>query len=128
MTDPTSPKNEPRIISWLTNVKVQVVFAFLTLCIVLFYNVIYYPLEIFDGTDLVEADYAVLVTRVYPGGPADQAGILPGDEIVSIDGRHLSGLIPGPPYKLSLRPGDAVAYEVRRGQEILHFTVTVQNT
>lgn len=40
----------------------------------------------------LEQQYGVLVTAISPGGPADQCGILPGDMIIAVGGRTVTGL------------------------------------
>jgi serine protease Do len=36
-------------------------------------------------------DEGALITRVYPGGPAENAGLRPGDVIVEVDRKHVAG-------------------------------------
>jgi C-terminal processing protease CtpA/Prc len=47
----------------------------------------------YDGIGIAtrSIDGAVFVTDVYDGGPADEAGVLPGDEILWVDGRPFAG-------------------------------------
>jgi len=40
----------------------------------------------------LEQAYGVLVTAISPGGPADMCGILPGDMIIAVGGRTVTGL------------------------------------
>ncbi len=42
----------------------------------------------------VDEDQSVWVDTVVPGGPADQAGIQEGDEVIAIDGRDVEGISP----------------------------------
>lgn len=57
----------------------------------------------------------VLVQSVVPGSPADQAGIGPGDLLLSVDGHAVSS--PGDVYHIlsGLQPGDAVTLRLQQG-------------
>jgi carboxyl-terminal processing protease len=44
------------------------------------------------GTEMALRDGAVIVLTVYPDSPAARAGLLPGDHIVSVDGKSTEGL------------------------------------
>jgi len=44
------------------------------------------------GVELVFREDIVLVSSVYPGSPAKEAGILPGDSLMSVDGTSTAGL------------------------------------
>jgi regulator of sigma E protease len=57
-----------------------------------------------------------IVGTVDPGSPAAKAGILPGDEIVSIDGQALPSWEEAQ-YHIVLRPETALSLRVRRGSE-----------
>lgn len=61
-----------------------------------------------------------LITRIAEGGPADQAGLLEGDLLISIDGRDIltfDGMIG---YLFAnTGPGDTVSFEVLRNGEVI---------
>src|SRR5215472_11717404 len=57
----------------------------------------------------------VLVTRVEAGGPADRAGIRPGDHIVSVYGRPFRTIEPIYTSMVGGRAGEAVSLGVMRG-------------
>ena len=64
------------------------------------------------------------VTSVDPGSPAERAGLLSGDQILSIAGRDVrDGAIAISPL---LKPGKKIAFRVRRGSDVKLFTVTVE--
>ena len=66
-----------------------------------------------------------VIAEVYPGSPADKAGLLPGDVLVKMGDRFPTGLgcedISGLD---SFLPGEKVAVSVRRGNKTISTTVT----
>jgi regulator of sigma E protease len=69
------------------------------------------------------ADPTARVGAVVPSSPAEQAGLLPGDRIVSVDGNPVdtfAALVD----ELRRRPGRTVALGVERGAERLTLSVT----
>ena len=68
------------------------------------------------GVDASLSDRPI-VGAVVPGSPAEAAGILPGDEIVSIDGEALPTWEDAKTHIL-LRPDQALAVRVRRGDGV----------
>jgi serine protease DegQ len=65
----------------------------------------------------VETDTGVLVLEVVPGGPAERAGMRPGDVIVSVNGDSVDTVEAVLGVLRARRPGDRVRVEViRRGQ------------
>ncbi len=48
------------------------------------------PGQVGVGLEVAFSDGKLLVTRVYPKGPAQDAGLVPGDHILSIDGQPVS--------------------------------------
>jgi putative serine protease PepD len=65
---------------------------------------------------------------VVPGGPADQAGLEPGDIILEIDGEQVEGSSELIVAIRSRSPGDQVTLLVRRGDSEQEFTVTLGAT
>jgi Do/DeqQ family serine protease len=61
----------------------------------------------------------VLVSEVYPGGPADRAGLRPGDVILTVDGREVNDP-QGVKFRIATRRiGETATIEVlRRGQRL----------
>lgn len=80
------------------------------------------PQDIIEATGLDQG--GILIVAVLKGGPADRAGIVPGDIMTSINGMPL----PSPQYTINMisqiKPGAVVSMEILRGWETQ--TVNVQ--
>lgn len=65
----------------------------------------------------------ILVSEVSPGDPADQAGLRPGDVILSVDGVEFDDSTTCTEVSLLIRGpvGTPARFVVRRGEEILNF-------
>ena len=75
-----------------------------------------------DTREFSPATGSMKIINIYPGGPAEQAGIKADDEIVAIDGTSLAAADPNLFQKtwLHRKPGDTVTLTVRRpGQPAL---------
>lgn len=66
------------------------------------------------GTDLV-------VTGVWPGGPADGSGICAGDELVALENAEISDKDAFLLESLKVDPGDTVTFQVERGGRVEHL-------
>ena len=76
------------------------------------------------GVNCVEYGGSLRVVRLAPEGPADAAGVAPGDVILAIDGKPVSELAAF--YEALWHDGGAerdVVLELRRGSEALEITV-----
>ncbi|MGD2157183.1 MAG: PDZ domain-containing protein [Anaerolineales bacterium] len=115
-------KKHPLIISLLTDVKVQIFFAISSLCIIIVFVASFYIFAPNDGIRL-HAGYGGRVFNVMEGRPADEAGIFPGDLILTIDGRPVDRWLQAPIYRLGTGAGDIVVYGIQRGDQILTISV-----
>lgn len=61
------------------------------------------------------ARIAVLVTKVYEDGPADEAGIKAGDRILAVDGEQIESDTDLRELLSEYEPGDRVELSIRRG-------------
>ena len=68
-----------------------------------------------------------IVGAVDPGSPAEKAGIVPGDEIVSIDGQPLPSWEEAQ-YHIVLRPDTSLALHIRRGADERDVSVRSEAT
>ena len=68
-----------------------------------------------DTTNFAAAGGGALVTNVVPGGPADAAGLEPGDLITQIGNTPIASQSIIPFALASLHPGDAVQIQFQRG-------------
>ncbi|RLT32819.1 MAG: PDZ domain-containing protein [Chloroflexi bacterium] len=80
--------------------------------------------------DIVEAEklnvkQGAFVSGVTDGGPAQAAGILPGDVILTLDGVRLGETDSLRGVLLRYNPGDSVTLTVLRGTEEIQFTITL---
>jgi serine protease Do len=67
----------------------------------------------------LNVEHGVLVTQVTPGGPADEAEIVPGDVVLSLDGTSIDESNSFSEVLFSSQPGDTVeALVLRDGQEL----------
>ena len=64
-----------------------------------------------------------VIESVEKDGPADRAGLLPGDILYSVEGSPITSRDGGAALG-RLAPGESVTLEIRRGDRILEVTVT----
>jgi len=67
----------------------------------------------------------VLVDSLYPGGPAEQAGIMPGDVILQVAGHEVIDS-PGLQFRIATaEDGDVLDFAVNRGGELIEVPVAL---
>jgi S1-C subfamily serine protease len=81
------------------------------------------------GLSLAPGDEAgsVIVERVRAEGPASQAGLMPGDQVLSADHRPIRSVYQAVVLVLRKQPGDVVAMTVRRGVLVQNVEITLGN-
>jgi serine protease Do len=68
----------------------------------------------------------VVVRQIYPGGPAERAGLRPGDVIIAVDGKEIDD-VPGLRYRLgTMKPGTEAHLSVVRNGRATHATLSVE--
>jgi len=73
----------------------------------------------------LQAPRGVIIAGVVPGGPADQAGLKPGDVLLSIEGRPILDARETMSDIAAVEPGDSLPLTVVRDGEKLQLTVEV---
>lgn len=117
--------DHPYFLKHITNPRVQVFLAALILCGVLVFNSFFYVYQPYDGMEVYQERPLGEVYQVYPGGPADMAGVEIGDRIMAIANMPVDPLRSKPRYPPGLKPGDSVEYEFRRGDERVRRVITI---
>ena len=74
----------------------------------------------------LDSTNGVVVTRIYNNGPAHNAGLLPGDVIVRINGELVGNGLRGRQQIAESRPGDTVIIEYYRNGKLEKIKATLQ--
>lgn len=114
----------PRILGFLTHAKSQVIFALISLILILVFNVSVFIYRPYDGLVFDESGYAI-IDSVEKDSPAEKAGVLPGDEFLLVDEKLVDRFLSRPIYRPGLKSGDSVTYEIRRDGNILSIVTTL---
>jgi signal transduction histidine kinase len=102
-----------------------VVFSVISLIVIILYGVfvhLYYP---YYGMEISWDTNFGRVSTLFPEGPADRAGVLEGDRLLSIDGKQIVQWSNGPAFRSGIRAGDTVVFELQRGQETLRIPIII---
>lgn len=74
----------------------------------------------------LEQIQGIVVTQIYDGGPAAEAGIQVNDVIISVNGKPARSALETMDQVAEIRPGSVIPVEVMRNDRKLTFQVTVQ--
>ncbi len=85
-----------------------------------------------DELDALDTTRRVWVSHVTPSGPAALAGLVPGDEVLAVDGSAVSGIGADNAARLlsprHVRVGDAVALQIDHGGSQHELTITARES
>jgi serine protease Do len=76
------------------------------------------------GLDLERED-GVVIEDVIPGGPADSVGLLPGDVVLSVDGKEVQNIRQFTLVLYSFAVGERAKLEIQRGKQTISSRVLV---
>jgi hypothetical protein len=80
------------------------------------------------GFDLVPMKLPITVNTVEPAGPAEAAGVAPGDHVVTVDGQSVQGMLPGGVMTLLFNHhvGSTITLGLERGGSARTAKITVR--
>lgn len=81
------------------------------------------PNSTLDGNKRLQG---VIVMNVEPGGPADKGGMKKGDVLLTMNGKPAVSVIETMDQVAEIRPGTAVPVAIRRGDQEMTLSVTIQ--
>ena len=70
----------------------------------------------------IQSGYTVIITGLFPDSPAVEAGIEPGDVVVSLDGKRIRNFARFRALTEG-RAGEEIPMTVKRGEELIHTTI-----
>ena len=89
------------------------------------------PADIDRSGIILERDDSnrIVIHKIIPGSPADEAGLLPGDILLSVDGRTIDDLggMEGIMKSFSVREERSIGVEIEREGENLLVTITLRD-
>ena len=72
-----------------------------------------------------EDEKGVIITGIKPGGPAEEAELIPGDIILEVDMQEVSNRQEFENIVSAIKPGDYVSFYIRRGDNILYRALKI---
>jgi len=117
-------KTQPRIVSLLTDPRVQISLSIIALGAIILFSITGFTYRPYDGAALVSSLEGLTVYALDPGGPGEVGGLKVGDLVLSIDGRPVVAAHK-PMYRPGIRSGERVVFDVERDQQVLTLPVTM---
>ncbi len=108
----------PRIVAFFADARLQVLFATLTLCLIIVFSASVFLYRPYDGMALITS-YGGEVSAIYVPSPAYNAGIQVGDHILAVNNQPVDAWLQRPLYPAGLKEGDQVIYQVERNGTLL---------
>ncbi len=125
LTEMALSNDHPRLLTLATNPKGQAIASILILCAIILFNSFFYIFRPYDGMGVYQEAPLGEIYEVFPGGPADMAGVQVGDQILAIDNKPINPLISEPRYRIGIKAGDTVRYEFERQGEQIGLSLTI---
>ena len=119
------PGRNSRFIYLLIRPNFQVILTAIAFLVIVLFGSFIYLYNPYSGMELYWNTNFGRVSAVFPDSPADKAGVLEGDQLLSIDGHPIQQWSRGPAYRFGIRSGDIVKFDFRRGQETLQIPITI---
>ena len=82
-----------------------------------------YPSQ--DQLDILGKQRNIFIAGVYEGGPADDAGVLSGDQVLSIDEEEFEDSKELSAYVAEQAPGNSIILKVQRGEEEVELVINL---
>lgn len=80
---------------------------------------------VYIGVQFAQTNDGLKIEQVMSKGPAEQAGVKPGDVIVGVNGMDIRDSLSFMPLLKTFKPGDRVMFKLRRGVEYLQLNLTM---
>ena len=113
-------ESQPRFFAVIFRPKTQVVFATVSLAVIILFNSFFFFFQPYDGLEVYSEAPLGQIYYVYPNSPASHAGVQIGDQIVTIGGKQFNPLLAEPRYPADIRSGMIIYYQFsRRGAEVI---------
>jgi two-component system sensor histidine kinase ComP len=117
----------PQFLTFATNPWGQMIFAVIVLCAIFLFNSFFYVFRPYDGMGVSQETPFGEVYKIFPGGPADLAGVQTGDQILAIDNKSIDPLRSEPRYPAGVKAGDTIQFKFGRQGEQISLVLTIGN-